>query len=256
MRAGASWERLAGSGSAARGSLLLAMLVTMTIGSIVLAIASTEWSFIIRREKEKELIFRGVQIARAIDSWQGPGKPPPTNLEMMTKPPRPVLRREYSDPMTARHDDDGELVEGTGEWGYIGMGGPTPPRGGTSGPGRPTSDQRQSTAATGLGSRATPSIGPILGVHSTSEDLSITSYREHPPETPLSQWEFRGLGFTSTMTNQLGGGYEIPRPPGFGGVRLPGGPPPSTLPGAPGTGGQQPGRQPGAPSGGQRPGSR
>lgn len=234
MRAGDPWRRLAGCGSAARGSLLAAMLVTMTLASIALAVATTQWSFIIRREKERELIFRGVQIARAIDEWQGPGKGPPTTLEMLTKPPRPVLRKAYVDPMTAQYDDEGKLVEGTGEWELIPVGAPT--GGAAATPATGLQSRRETRRASGgLGSRS-PQIVPFLGVKTTSTELSIAEYREWAPETPLNEWEFRGIGVAQVGITTNTGGYELPRPPGFAGVRMPGGPPLRSLPGTGATG--------------------
>ena len=69
VRAGLPWERLAGGASRAAGSLLIAMLVMMTISAILLSIATTQWTFIMQREREKELVFRGIQIAKGIEEW-------------------------------------------------------------------------------------------------------------------------------------------------------------------------------------------
>ena len=235
LRAGASWDRLAGTGTAARGSLLLAMLVMMTIASIVLAVAATDWSFVVRREKERELIFRGVQIARAIEEWQqSAGKAPPTSLEQLTKPPRPTLRKAYADPMTALYDDEGELLEGTGEWAYIGPGSetavpPGPP--GASGSAPASGSAARPSTSRGDG---TPRITAILGVQSTSEELSIGTYHDAPPETAYVEWKFRVLGLNEGANRQVGG-FEIPRPPGFGGLRLPGRPPVQQLRTGPGS---------------------
>ena len=224
------------------------MLVVMTIASIFLAIAAGEWTFVMRRERERELIFRGVQIARAVDEWgNDPGRGgSPTSLEIMTKPPRPVLRKEYADPMTARYGDDGKLIEGTGEWAYITQNTPgtgAPGASGASGASAPAAGASASGRGS-LGASRAPQLVPILGVQSTSDELSIGSYQGGAPETPYSDWKFRSFGINTNL--QSVGGYEIPRPPGFGGLRLPGGPPLQQL-------GQPPGGQP--PQGTQGPGT-
>ena len=44
----------------------------MAIGAIWAGVASTRWSFILQREREKELIFRGKQIAKGIEEHVWP----------------------------------------------------------------------------------------------------------------------------------------------------------------------------------------
>ncbi len=223
IRAGLPWQRLAGGGSRAAGSLLVAMLVLMTISSIFLSIATTRWTFLMQREREKELIFRGVQIAKGIEEWQQQTNAPPTSLVQMTKPPRPTLRKAWLDPMTVRYDDEGEPIEGTGEWSVVG---PIPPPGAGTG----TGTSRRETVAEPARIGATEASGrgvntqPILGVQSTSDEVSIGRYANGEAEEPYSEWVFRGIGL-GTGGQRLEGGYDLPRPPGFGGLRRPGGEP-------------------------------
>lgn len=219
------WRRFAACRSSARGSLLAALLVMMTLASIMLAVAVTQWSFIVRRDREKELIFRGTQIVRGIEEFRGKHNRLPTTLEEMAKLPNPALRQAWADPVTARYDDDGELVEGTGAWQYITQGeaGTVRPSG-TPGPGATTA-----TAPTGPGRPgapgggrvgSTPQIVPFDGVASTSEEVSIGGYADMEAGKTYAEWRFRVFGGTG-----LTGRLELPRPPGFGGYRAPGGPP-------------------------------
>ena len=200
------------------------MLVMMTISAILLSIATTQWTFIMQREREKELVFRGIQIAKGIEEWQQFTTAPPTSLVQMTKPPRPTLRRAWLDPMTVRYDDDGEPAEGTGEWTVVGpvaLPNPTNPTNPRSSRTEPV--ERPRIGAAESAARG-PSIQPIMGVQSTSDDLSIGRYADSEAETPYSDWIFRGIGLAQSG-QRLEGGYELPRPPGFGGLRKPGGEP-------------------------------
>ena len=49
---------------------MAALLVALAVMAVVLGAAMPTWSHMIRREKEEELIFRGLQYARAINQYQ------------------------------------------------------------------------------------------------------------------------------------------------------------------------------------------
>ena len=99
------------------GFTYLGALVLVVISGIALSSASQYWSALMTREKEKELLFRGDQICRAIDSYhkatpQGRQPSYPLRIEDLLKDPRSLesrrhLRRLYTDPMTG------------GKWGII-----------------------------------------------------------------------------------------------------------------------------------------
>jgi type II secretory pathway pseudopilin PulG len=96
---------------------ITALIFVIVIG-ISLTTGSAYWSVIIAREKEKELLFRGDQIRKAIEAYYNgaPGegsKLYPASLNELLKDSRyPVirryLRRIYKDPMTK-----------DGQWGLI-----------------------------------------------------------------------------------------------------------------------------------------
>jgi type II secretory pathway pseudopilin PulG len=114
-------QRVHGARRAARGGergfTYLGALVLVVITGIGLVSAHQYWSTLMKREKEKELIFRGDQICRAIDSYykatpQGRQPSYPSRLEDLLKDPRSLesrrhLRKLYTDPMTG------------GKWGII-----------------------------------------------------------------------------------------------------------------------------------------
>src|SRR5687767_7188517 len=60
---------LAGKASSA-GYAMAALLVGLAVMAVVMSVAMPTWSHMIRREKEEELIFRGMQYARAINQYQ------------------------------------------------------------------------------------------------------------------------------------------------------------------------------------------
>jgi hypothetical protein len=96
----------------------LGALVLLFVSGIALAGANQYWSVVLKREKEKELLFRGDQIRSAIQAFYGsaPGgqmKRYPANLDELMKDPRYLdtrryLRKRYRDPM----------ISG-GEWGRL-----------------------------------------------------------------------------------------------------------------------------------------
>ena len=214
--------------SGERGASLAAVMATVAVLGILMTAAAQQWSFIERREMEKELIYRGQSIAAAIDEWrrQAQNQRLPTKLEDLTKGPRPTLRRVWHDPMTARYDRNGELEEETGMWELV-----TPMRPG--GPGG-TNNPRASQPGSGPGG---VNIQGISGVASKSEELSIAGWANVPPGSPYTEWRFEVLNVSPQQVNQplQGGVSNEQRPPGYGGdARAPGAPPP---PGSPlGTG--------------------
>ena len=91
------------SSSSESGHLLLALMIGLTVMAIFLTVVAQQWSTLERREKEKELIFRGNQYINAIKKYQQEhGGAYPTKLEsLMELGPRRLryIRRLYRDPM-------------------------------------------------------------------------------------------------------------------------------------------------------------
>lgn len=101
-----------------KGFAYLGALVLVVVCGIALTAGSEYWSTIAKREREKELLFRGGQIRKAIESYYkhvpGSGSPTyPSRLEDLLKDPRYLalyryLRKIYPDPMTK-----------DGKWGLV-----------------------------------------------------------------------------------------------------------------------------------------
>src|SRR4029453_14273581 len=85
------------------GHLLLALMIGLTVMAIFLTVVAQQWSTMVRRENEKELMFRGTQYSKAIRKYQMEhgGAYPPRLEELMELGPRRVryFRKLYRDPM-------------------------------------------------------------------------------------------------------------------------------------------------------------
>jgi type II secretory pathway pseudopilin PulG len=97
------------------GSTYLALMFLIVIMAISVTVVAKQWKTVVQREKEADLLWRGIEIQTAIQFFYNE-RPPgsgaarakyPLTLEELTKPPKPFLRRVYKDPITG------------GDWQYI-----------------------------------------------------------------------------------------------------------------------------------------
>ncbi|MCM3875477.1 MAG: prepilin-type N-terminal cleavage/methylation domain-containing protein, partial [Thermoanaerobaculia bacterium] len=148
--------------SPGRGYTLVALIVGMTVMTILIAAVLPMASTAAQRDKEAELIFRGVQYAEGIRTFRRRyGRYPNTLKEMYEIRPR-TLRKLWKDPMTNSNN-----------WGLITLaaGAPLPGArpGGMPGVGplapTPVPTPRPGTA----GNPGDAPPGPITGVYSTSK---------------------------------------------------------------------------------------
>ena len=134
----------------------------MAIMLTMMGVGARAWSEIMRDERERELIFRGGQIADAIQGYQQRhGNAAPPSLETLVE--GKFLRKPYTDPMTP-----------SGEWRLVRQGEAIAPiRAPGSAPSpSPTASPRATPrplGATGAGR----SVGPIVGVASLSTEKSL-----------------------------------------------------------------------------------
>lgn len=152
------------------------MVIIFTVMAVILSAAMPIWSKVMQREKEEELIFRGMQYAEAIRIFQVRNGRYPLRLEeLLTVRPR-CIRQLWADPMT----EDGQwgLIYGTtnpGQQGRRGRGnrGVTPQQQpqsfGGSGP-------RQLGGESNQPRRAAAGTVPIIGVHSRGDEEALKSF--------------------------------------------------------------------------------
>ena len=256
--------KLRGQEKREAGYAMAALLVALSVMSVLASAAMPTWRQLSQREKEAELIFRGQQYARAIGLFQrraGPGTNPP-NLDVLVQ--QRFLRKKYKDPITG---GDFDLISPT-----TAMAGATAPAtGGGTIPGSratgPDSEaararmermkQQLSTAARGMQTPGGAAVGfggnvagGIVGVASKSKEKSIRIYNGR---NYYNEWQFVYV----PPVQQPGGAPGAPGTPGGPGARGqrgigPGDPrggrgfgPPPTFPGERGQG------SPGAPARGR-----
>jgi type II secretory pathway pseudopilin PulG len=92
------------------GFTLAALIVILTIMSIVIAYTvPTQWSIVLKRERDRQTIFLMKQYARAIMEWQKKHQSPPTSLEQLREARKPRMIRggeeEWPMPLTGNAED-------------------------------------------------------------------------------------------------------------------------------------------------------
>ena len=92
----------------AAGYNLVILVVLVAVMNILVAAALPVWSNVIKREKEEELIFRGLQYAEAIRVFQQRHGRLPVRLDELLEVEPRSIRQLWTDPF---RDD--------GQWGVV-----------------------------------------------------------------------------------------------------------------------------------------
>jgi type II secretory pathway pseudopilin PulG len=192
-------DRARDRGRGERGYNLVALVIGITILNVLLAASLPLWSTAIRREKEEELIFRGLQYAEAIRVYRNRFSQLPTRLEdLIEKKPRSI-RQLFKDPMTEN-----------GKWGLIFEGQPLQPQVPAEDQdgrvGEDDGDEAGSSFAPGKGT--TVAIGPIKGVYSLSGKETVLLWN--------GQQQYNRWAFSVDLLNQGPPPGIPPPPPGQG----------------------------------------
>jgi len=212
-------ERRATGRPGERGYNLVILIMVLTVLNIMVAAALPLWSQVAKREKEEELIFRGLQYAEAIRIYQKRHGRPPMSLEELIEVKPRAIRQLWKDPMSE-----------SGEWGLLVQGGAPQanpgqpaPGGDRSRAGRRARAQRRGGGQAqggqaqgestnpawqanmqrtqrsgqvvaippggkdGRGRGRTVTSGPIVGVYSASSETALKSFADG--ET-YDQWQF------------------------------------------------------------------
>lgn len=195
--------RRAPSRKAPGGYTLVALLVGMTVSAILIAAVLPLASAQAQREREEELVFRGLQYAEGIRVFRRRfGRYPNSLAELVEVKPRSA-RKLWKDPMTK-----------DGEWGIITAAGApvTPPAapGGRPAPTpRPTPTSGPFPTPGGGGGAAV--AGPVMGVHSRSTEKG---YRLWEGRQSYNEWRFT----EASLTGMMPGGSGMGPGPGIGGI--------------------------------------
>jgi type II secretory pathway pseudopilin PulG len=163
------------------GYSLVALIVTITVMMVMLTAAVPSWRYLMKNDREQELIFRGGEIADAIGRYQKKnGNTLPPSLEVLVK--GKFLRKAYKDPMTK-----------DGKWRFLRQGealaasASVPGAPGGSPTGSPTTTTTTRPAGPGGSGTIGGTLGSILGVASTSTDKSLRIFNGR---TKYSEWLF------------------------------------------------------------------
>jgi type II secretory pathway pseudopilin PulG len=196
------------------GYLLIGVLFFVALLSLTLAIAATQITTDIQRDKEEELFDRGMQYERAIRIFYRKLNAYPGNLDALEKTNNiRFLRKRYKDPITGSdtwrliHMGEaklkpmgffGEPIANTGNAGTNVLGGTNNGGGNTNTtnlnnsnnsttPGTNNSTTGGSTSGSTPSSTAFSGGGAIIGVSSMSTRQSIREYRQ---QKHYNEWEF------------------------------------------------------------------
>jgi type II secretory pathway pseudopilin PulG len=238
---------------------MAALLIAMSIMAVMLTVAMPVWKQTATREKEEELVFRGLQYSHAIGLFQRKfANAYPPNVDALVE--QRFLRKKYKDPIT--NDEFAIIPAGANVPGAPAGRGTAPAGRGAPGAAPAAGAQNPGPARGGAGGGQVAVAG-ISGVTSKSKEQSIRLYngRSH-----YNEWAFihvaavqqPGVGAPGTQQPGQRGGPPGQQPPGgqgpIGGQRgrgTPNGPGGRGF-GPNGPGG--PGGPPGAP-GGRNPGT-
>ena len=169
-----------------RGYTLVALIVGLTVMTILIAAVLPMAQAQSQRDKEAELIFRGFQYAEGIRNFRRRyGRYPNTLKEMFEMRPR-TLRKLWKDPMT--NSDKWGLITAAGAP-VTTTGGGVPPGGGRVPTPTPAPTPTPSTFPTtgGPGAPGGQPPGPIMGVYSTSKKKG---YRLFSGRENYNEWRF------------------------------------------------------------------
>ena len=162
-----------------RGYSLVALIGSVTIMLILMAAAVPSWKYVMKNDREEELLYRGGEIADAIVRFQKKNANAyPTSLEQLVK--GKFLRKLYKEPISK-----------DGKWRLVHQGQVVAP---ITNPGQgpvdknaPTTTTPPTTRPPGPGGASGTTMGAILGVASTSTDKSLRVFNGR---TQYNEWIF------------------------------------------------------------------
>ena len=174
---------------------MVAIVLGMMILAIVIMGVAPAVATVMKREREKELLFRGKQYARAIAQFQKRYGRFPTELkELYDNRPR-TIRKLWKEPICNCAD-----------WHLIYQNSPDSLNPSMSGSGLPGGSRPQPTPTPGVFGLTgqTKTVGPIVGVRSSVHEEALTEWRG---QKFYDEWRFimgdadrdTMTGFTPTM---------------------------------------------------------
>ena len=204
-RAGLAARRSPTSRHGEAGFNFVILMITVTVMMILVGAALPAWSNAVRRDKEEELIFRGLQYAEALRVYQQRFGQLPATLEDLVKTEPRSIRQLFPDPMTGRVD-----------WVPIRANAPTDAQGGQLQPGEDEGEgdgrepEEDGDAGLGEGLDGSVGMGPIRGVRSRSRGTALKTFLD---KSRYDQWLFT-VELLQGPTVIQAGGAGVPAPQG------------------------------------------
>ena len=163
------------------GFSLAALIVLLTIISLVIAYTvPTQWSMVMKRERDRQTIFLMKQFARGIMKWQQKHNTQPVSMQQLQDARKPLMLRgggKWPCPLTGSEDDwilvpataltaDGQVIPGA-----VG----TPGRNPATNPQAP--GQQQGGGPMKLNKDLSPAdyVGPFVGVRPNASGESFNA---------------------------------------------------------------------------------
>jgi type II secretory pathway pseudopilin PulG len=215
-----------------RGYILITLILFVALITIAAVIMAPVIAFQVKRDREQELIHRGVQYSRAMKHFVKKFGRYPTRLEELENTNQiRFLRKRYKDPLTGKdfkilHMGDVQLAFAPGLAGAVPANGLNPGAAGTAGgpggqPGTPQSSLNTIAAAGGLGSVtasnpgeaiANTLVNPTPGQNSDEnpgdENATPNQGGSHPAVGPGAPGAFGSVNPTGTP-QAFGGGPMV-----------------------------------------------
>ena len=216
---------------------MAALLVALSVMAVLMTVVMPVWRQAAQREKETELVFRGLQYAHAIGMYERKyANTPPATVDVLTQ--ERFLRKKYKDPIT---NADFVLIPSAQAHGATPGAGTTPAATGRAAGAQPPAGQGAPVA--GRGGVTGGVTGGVIGVTSASTSRSIRIYNG---ASRYSEWRFV---YAPPAAAPGAGGA-----PGTGGAAGRGGPGRQGQPGQPGGVPNGPAGRPNGPGRGQQQG--
>ena len=193
-------SRIRSSRADQAGYTLAALIVILTIMAMLIAYTvPTQWSLIMRRERERQTIYLMKQYARGIENWERKHQGLPVSLEQLQEARQPRKLRgdgKWVMPLTGR-EDDGIMVPPNAIEAQAGGGAVPPganPTGGQRGVGvgRPPGQQGQPGTPqppSKLNPEASPKdyVGPFVAVRPNAKGPALIEFNG---AEDYSQWVY------------------------------------------------------------------
>lgn len=182
-----------------RGFTLAALIVILTIIAIIIAYTvPTQWSLVMRRERERQTIFLMKQFARGIENWERKHQGLPVSLEQLQEARGPRMLRgdgKWALPLTGKEDDwimvPPNAIEAAPGGGGVIPGGNNTNNNGRVGVGQPQPQPQAGTLAppSKLNPEASPKdyVGPFVAVRPNAKGKALIEFNG---TEDYSQWVY------------------------------------------------------------------